>query len=141
MKLSPLLVLFLLVGCGGTPLELPTCEVPRGISEVQEPLSLPHMPQEISSTDSTATFNIYGITQLERFRQASLANVEIAKKNAEALQARNEEVNALIECSRYQNVWMEVREEMLEQERRDHALDNFWHRGIILLGAIAGVTL
>jgi len=97
------------------------------------------MPEDVARTESTATFDLDGILQLDRLRRASLANAEVATKNAEALEARNESVNALIECSKYQKVWMEVREDMLEQERQAHQIDNLWHRGLIVLGVAAAI--
>lgn len=126
-----------LIGCSSTPLELPTCEIPEAPEAAQYALSLPEMPVEVSTTAETATFDLPGLLQLERFRRASVTNKIIADENALALEARNESVNALIECSRYTKIWMEVREDMLEQERQDHWLDNLWHRGVIVLGAIA----
>jgi len=126
-----------LTACSSTPLELPNCDVPAPLAELGELLSVPEMPVALSSTDATATFNLEGIAQLTRLRVVSMANKRVGDLNTAALQARNEEVNQLIECVRYQNIWMDVREDMLEQERQDHAIDNLWHRGVIVLGAIA----
>ena len=111
--------------------------MPAPLAELGELLSVPEMPVALSSTDATATFGLEGITQLTRLRVVSMANKRVGDLNTAALQARNEEVNQLIECVRYQNIWMDVREDMLQQERQDHAIDNLWHRGIIVLGAIA----
>ncbi len=126
-----------LMGCSSTPLSLPTCEIPAPLATVQPLLSVPEMPVEVSSTDTTATFDRDGIVQLTKLRKAALGNKEIGDLNAAALEARNEEVNQFIECSRYSKMWMEVREDMLEQERRDHTMDNLWHRGLIAVGVIA----
>lgn len=136
------LVAFLILGasltaCSSTPLELPSCEVPEPLGKIAELQSVPEMPREVDSNEAGATFDLDGLLQLERLRRASLANKEVGDLNAAALQARNAEVNALIECVRYQNVWMEVREDMLEQERNAHQIDNLWHRGVIALGLIA----
>jgi len=127
----------LLIGCGSTPVEVPTCTIPGPSPEIAYGLSVPQMPQEVSSTDATATFDLLGLLQLERVRQASLANAEIAQQNALALEARNEEVTSLIECSKYQKIWMEVREDMLKVEKHDHAVDVWWLRGLIGLGLVA----
>ena len=126
-----------LTACSTTPLELPSCEVPEALGQIAELQSVPEMPVEASRTESTATFDLEGLLQLDRLRKASESNKTVGDLNAAALQARNEEVNALIECVRYQNVWMEVREDMLEQEREAHKIDNLWHRGVIVLGLIA----
>lgn len=100
---------------------------------------VPEMPVEVTRTDAGAAFDLEGLLQFQRLREASLSNKTVGDLNAAALQARNAEVNALIECVRYQNVWMEVREDMLEQERDAHQIDNLWHRGVIALGVIATV--
>jgi len=109
--------------------------------ELGELLSVPEMPSAVSQTETTATFDLEGLLQLERLRVASEANKTVGDNNTAALAARNEEVNHLIECARYQKIWMEVREDMLEQERSDHFIDNLWHRGVIALGVIAAVAL
>lgn len=107
------------------------------MAKVAQLQSVPEMPVEVSRSVEGATFDLEGLLQFQRLREASASNKTVGDLNSAALQARNEEVNALIECVRHQNVWMEVREDMLEQERRDHAIDNLWHRGVIVLGAIA----
>lgn len=97
------------------------------------------MPVERRRTEEGAFFDLEGLLQFQRLRKASTSNKTVGDLNSAALQARNDEVNELIECVRHQNVWMEVREEMLEQERKDHQLDNLWHRGLIALGVVAVV--
>jgi len=127
----------LLTACSSQPLELPTCEIPAPMAEIGMPVSVPEMPIETSQTEHSATFDRDGVIQLTMVRVAAETNKRVAEENAMAIEARNEEVNQLIECARYSRIWMEVREDMLEQERQDHFLDNLWHRGVIVLGAIA----
>ncbi len=133
------LIVGLLIGCSSTPLELPTCTIPGPSPEVGMSLSVPEMPVEVAETETTATFDLEGLLQLERVHKASLANETIAKENALALTARNEEITELIECARYSTIWMEVREDMIKTERRDHFIDNLFYRSVIVLGI--GVTL
>jgi len=133
-------IVFALTACSSAPIIVPTCELPGPSPVVQMPLELPRLPQAASSTDTTATYPLEEVKQLKRYRIAADTNTKIARDNALALEARNDEVNALIECSRYSKIWMEVREDMLEQERRDHFLDNWMYRGIIILGGIAAAA-
>ena len=130
----------LLTACSTTPTELPTCEIPGPSPEVGQPVSVPEMPVEASRTLDTATFDRDGIVQLTQLRVAAVTNEAVAAENAAALTARNTEVNELIECARYAGIWMEVREESLEQERQDHLMDNLMRNGLILLLA-AGLAL
>ncbi len=129
----------LLTACSSTPLELPTCEIPAPMAEVGHPISVPEMPVAVASTEDTATFDRAGIVTITQVRVAAATNKKVAEENALAIEARNESVNQLIECSRYSKQWMEIREEELEQERHDHFIDNLWHRGVILLGIAAAV--
>lgn len=128
--------LIVLTACS-TVRELPDCEIPEAPAEAQRAVLLPELPQEVSSTNTTATFDLDGMLQLKRYRIASDTNTEVANLNAEALEARNESINALIECVRGQNIWMEIREDELEREKLDHFIDNLLHRGLIALGLVA----
>jgi len=130
-------ILLLCVGCASEPQQLPNCDIPAPMAEVQHALELPELPVEVSSTLTTATFNLEGMSQLKIYRIASDANKTVADENALALEARNEEVNALIECARFQNVWIRVHAEDLKDEKFDHFIDNLLHRGLIALGVVA----
>lgn len=130
----------LLTACSSTPVELPTCEIPGPSPEVGQPVSVPEMPVEASSTSDSATFDRSGIVQLTQVRVAAVTNERVASENAAALEARNVEVTELIECARYAGIWMEVREESLEQERQDHLMDNLMRNVLIVLLA-AGLAL
>ena len=129
----------LLMGCSSQPLQLPTCDIPAPMAAVGQPVSVPEMPVEVSRTEDGATFDRAGIVTLTQLRVSAETNKRVASENALAIEARNEEVNQLIECARYQKIWMEVREDMLEQERHNHMMDNIWYRGVIALGVLAAV--
>jgi len=98
------------------------------------------MPSAVSQTEAVATFDRSGIVQLTQVRVAAVTNERVAAENAAALEARNVEVTELIECARYAGIWMEVREESLEQERQDHMMDNLMRNVLIVLLA-AGLAL
>ena len=95
------------------------------------------MPEAASSTLDSATYDLDGLLQLKRVNEAGKANFTVAEQNALAIEARNAEVNELIECARYMGVWIDVHAEDLNDEKRDHFIDNLWHRGVIVLGLIA----
>lgn len=106
------------------------------MAEIGQPVSVPEMPVAIDSTEDWATFDRAGVVALTKVWVAAGTNKTVASENALAIESRNEEVNQLIECARYSKIWMEVREDMLEQERKDHQFDNYWHRGVILALAL-----
>jgi len=99
-------------------------------------VSVPEMPVPVSSEQDATVFDHEGIATLTQVRVAAATNAKVAGENALALEARNEEVNALIECARYQNVWIQVHAEDLKDEKREHLIDNLLRDGLIALGVI-----
>lgn len=138
------LVAFLILGasltaCSSTPPARPDCAIPAPMAEVGHAVSVPQMPEAASSTQTTATYDLSGLLQLDRVHKAGEANYTVAEQNALAIAARNTEVNQLIECSRHMGVWIDVHAEDLNDEKRDHFIDNLWHRGVIVLGILVAV--
>lgn len=131
------LILGALTACSSTPQQVPNCDIPPPMEEVGHLLALPELIDPISATETTATFNKAGLKQLKLYNIASTTNKKVGDENTLALEARNEEVNALIECARWQNVWMEVHAEDLKEEKLAHFLDNVKHQVVILVGVIA----
>ena len=138
------LAVFLILGasltaCSTTPALIPDCEIPAPMAEVGHALSVPEMPVETRRFEDGAEFDLDGLLQLQRVREAGKANFKIADENATALEARNDEVSALIECARYQNVWIQLHADDLKDEKRDHFIDNLLHRGAIVLIGLATI--
>ena len=102
-----------LTACSSTPGPIPDCEIPAPAAEVGHPLSVPEMPVEARSDSESATYDLDGLLQLKRVRDTLDTNTVVAEENAAALEARNTEVAELIECARYQNVWIQVHQEDL----------------------------
>ena len=125
--------------CSTTPPITPNCDIPAPMVEVANGVSVPEMPVEVSRTEELTTFDRDGIAVLTQLRVSAAFNHKIANENALALEARNAEVTALIECARYQNVWIQVHAEDLKDEQREHWLDNLLHRGLIVLGLAAAL--
>ncbi len=103
------------------------------------PLSVPEMPVEASSTDLSATYDLDGLLQLKRVYETLQTNTTVAAENALAIEARNGEVNALIECTRNMNLWIEFHADDLEDEKQAHRADVWWLRGVIALVLAAGI--
>ena len=125
--------------CSTTPPITPNCDIPAPMAEVGQAVGVPEMPVEVSRTEELTTFDHAGIVVLTKVRIAAETNKTVANENALALEARNAEVTALIECARYQNVWIQVHAEDLKDEKREHWLDNLLHRGLIVLGLAAAL--
>ena len=104
-------------------------------------MNVPEWPVEARSDATSATYDREGLLQLKRVQDTLDTNTKVAEENADALESRNEQVNALIECARYQNVWIQVHAEDLKDEKRGHFVDNVMHRTAILLMLLVGMTL
>ena len=130
-------LLFMSTGCSSTPQQTPNCDISTPMEGIGQAVSVPEMPVVVSSTSESATFDFDGIAQLTKVRIAAETNKTIANENALALEARNAEVNALIECARWQNVWIDVHAEDLKDEKRAHFIDNLKYQLAIGLGVIA----
>jgi len=111
------------------------------MKEVGLPVSVPEMPFPVSSTQEETVFDHDGIVTLTLVRIAAETNKTVAQENASALKARNDEVNALIGCARYQNVWIQVHAEDLKDEKREHWIDNLIHRVVLGVMLIVGMSL
>jgi len=129
----------LLMGCSSTPEKTPDCNIPAPMVEIGHPVSVPEMPVPVSSMEEATIFDHEGIVRLTEIRVAAATNEKVGEENALALEARNAEVNALIECARYQNVWIQVHAEDLKDEKREHFIDNLLHRAMIALGLVVAI--
>ena len=103
------------------------------------PLRLPEMPSPVSADDQTVSFDRDGFGALTAYTITSGGNYEAAKANAEALAAQSAAYNALADCAEAAHQFGQIREEQLVQERRDHFIDNWFHRGLIALGILVAV--
>lgn len=124
-------------GCASDPIQVPTWQnlEPASVS-AQRPLERPDLPDPIDSTSETVTFDTDGFKTLLDIIDIGDGNYEIAQANADALNAQSSAYNALIDAGRLQEQFTQIREEQLQRERRDHFLDNWFHRGLIALGIL-----
>lgn len=127
-----------LSGCASNPVDLPDWDLTPATVEVQQPLRLPEMPSPVSSTKETVTFSKADFERLLAYATTSGGNYDVALDNAEALEGLSRAYNHLIEAGKLQNQFTQIREEQLQRERRDHFMDNWFHRGVIvLIGLVA----
>lgn len=126
-------------GCASSPVDIPKWDLVPVEEQAQHPIRLPELPSPVASTDSTVTFTQPDFARLLRYATVSGGNYEIAEANALALESMNEAYNSLIVAGQAQLSFTQVREEQLQQERRDHFIDNWFHRGLIALAIL--VTL
>lgn len=63
-------------------------------------------------------------------------NFEIAQSLASALEASDASYDQLLGAAKVQQELSQIRQELLKQERRAHAMDNWFYRAIIALGLL-----
>lgn len=128
-----------LSGCASSPVEIPDWDLTPATVEVQQPIRLPELPSPASSTDETVTFTREGFQRLLEYSVVAGGNYEVATENADSLESLSRAYNHLIEAGKLQQQFTQVREEQLQQERRDHFIDNWFHRGLIALGILVAL--
>ena len=128
-------MLISLNACASNRLEIPDCEVPAAEVDIQEPVRLPQIADPVIKVDS-ATYSKEDFAALTRYIVAAGGLYDVSAANYGALVAQSEAYNELRDCSEFQRKFSEVREEQLEQERRDHFIDVWFRNGIIALGLI-----
>ncbi len=135
--LNSFLIFLALSGCA-TPLELPQWDtLPLASVEVQRPLETPPRPLAASSTGNTITYDEQGIRDLSAYVEIAEGNQVIAENNALALEAQARAYNHLLDAGEYQRQIAIIRQEQLNQERKNRFWDGVWYKGIIALGLIA----
>ena len=75
--------------------------------------------------------------RLDVFEDEATDNKELAQLNANIARDSDEAYDEILSAAKKQQEIAQIREEMLEMERKDHFIDNMWHRGLILVLAIA----
>ena len=78
--------------------------------------------------------------RLDAYDIVASGNYDQALSTASALRKSDASYDALIEAGKLQSQLAHIRQEMLEQERRAHTMDNWFYRIIIALG-LAGAVL
>lgn len=75
------------------------------------------------------------------YEEIAEGNYKIALHTAAALRDADMAYDVLAKEGKYQQQLSQMRQELLEQERKDHAQDLWFYRGIIALGLVVVVAL
>ena len=122
------------VSCATKPTELPDWTLAeRAPTAVTDPLSLP----TLCAIPLDGIWPAECWLKLDAHDIASTANTDLAQLNANALRKSDASYDALIEAGKLQQQLAIIRQDMLNQERRAHTMDNWFYRIIIALGLVA----
>jgi hypothetical protein len=75
--------------------------------------------------------------KLDAYDIVSIGNTEIATELVSALEKSDESYDALLGAAKVQQELSQIRQDMLEQERQAHTMDNWFYRIFIALGLLA----
>lgn len=134
-----LLVLIVLTGCSSTPQEMPITfgDFEKVDESATYPDPLPKMNLGLFNCGSNVCIDPDATSRIERYSIIAEGNTELATANAKALEATNKKANSFIDAGISMEYLIQLREEQLENERREHQQDLWYHRGIIGLFLIA----
>ena len=119
--------------CVAERLELPDFEeAVRSDEEVTDPSNLPLLCGiPWSSAECWQAIDVY--------EDVAEGNTEVAQLNADIARDGEEAYDHILNAAKNQQSVALIREDMLEEERRDHFLDNLWQRIVIILGIIGAL--
>lgn len=126
-----LLIGSIVVGCTTSHVQLPDWELAeREPVPVTDPMQLPQLCQiPFESLECYQALDVYDVV--------AIANTDIAQANADALRKTEAGYDALIEAGKLQQQLSQIRQEILEEERKAHMYDRWFYQGIIVLGLLA----
>ena len=105
-----------------------------------QPVDLVDWPAPVDVTETHVTFDLDGAVDLELFREAAVGNQVIASELSAQVEDLRDEADALVQAGQAQRRVAELRKEILEEERKQHAWEKAGlYLGIVLLIATAGV--
>lgn len=126
-----MLLVLTLSACAGRQVTIPDWSAAeREPKEITDPIQLPLLCEiPWATTECWAA--------VEQYEVVSEGNTAIAQANADALRKSEAAYDHLIEAGKLQQQYAQLREEMLDEEKREHLYDNLFHRVIIVTGLIA----
>jgi len=114
------LVLCLIAGLSSCASQAPnpweSIDVPRGT--ITQPIELGKFPQPSQSNSKRAVYGIEGVNALEVYRLAAEGNTVVAAAHAEQIEALRKGIEGLVEAGKAQRRIADIRQEILEEERR-----------------------
>ncbi len=108
---------FLILSCASqAPNPWESIDVPRGT--ITQPIELGKFPLPSQTRDDSILYDIQGVNDLETYRLTAEANTAIAAAHAEQIEALRKGIEGLVEAGKAQRRIADMRQEILEEERR-----------------------
>ena len=129
----------LMIGACATnqPINVPEWEdAQRPEAAITYPIELP----QLCEISASGQWSVACWRRLEAYDIVASGNTDIARDNAEALRSTEEAYDALIRAGKYQRELARIRQEMLNEERRQRTWDRWFYRTVLAGLAIIGVA-
>lgn len=132
-----ILVLFSIIGvlsgCATAPNPWDSVDVLR--ETPTRPIEVGKFPLPAESTSQGIWYDLEGVNALEAYRLAAEGNMAIADAHADQIESLNEAVGYLVEAGQAQRRIADMRQEILETERRHWMFERlgYW-AGFIFIG-------
>ncbi len=139
MKIWTVLLIGLIaVGCARTPPKpLPDWELAERVeTEVADPIELPELCELHDGQWTPACWLIF----VDEYEVIAEGNTIIAGANASALRKTEAAYDEIIAAGKLQQQLATIRQELLDDERRQREYDKWYYRAIIVGLIIAGVA-
>jgi len=122
-----IIITLIINGCAADPIQLPDFEeAARSDEQVTDPVALIELCEiPWNSADCWQ--------RLDVFEDIAIGNTETAQLNADIARDSDLAYDFILSGAKRQQQIAQIREDMLQAERKDHFLDNLWHRGVIVL--------
>ena len=116
--------------CATAPVELPNWDLAeRPQTEVTDPILLPGL----CGIPSDGVWAAECWLKLDAFDIVASGNTDIAMANAAALRKSDASYDQLLGAAKVQQELSQIRQDLLEQERKAHTFDVWWLRGLVVI--------
>ena len=103
-------------------------------------MGLPTWPVPEVFDESGATFTLEQLRVLDAYRETAQANTAIAEQHQKQIEALQDALEALVEAGMAQRVVADMRQQMLEEERRHNTYEKVGLYAIILALGVAAAN-
>ena len=124
-----------LAGCATPPSPDPWQDIEVPTERAEPPLGLPEFPSPVSVTEETVSFDLEGANAISAYIAVAEGNTDIAREHAGQIDDDRVALNALVDAGKAQRKVADLRQEILEEERRHW----FWEKtsywaGFLIIG-------
>ncbi len=128
-----LLSALITAACASEPVQLPDWDIAE---REQRQLVAPKQLPDLCEIPMNGQWSVECWQRLDAHDIIAEGNFEIAQSLASALEASDASYDQLLGAAKVQQELSQIRQELLKQERRAHAMDNWFYRAIIALGLL-----